>query len=481
MPKNRRKRAIGLRWQVAFSYFIIIAVSFTVLNVAIINILRQNYISTRQVNLIKQANIISVVSARYLQDADPYINTIISDFSNRLNARVLILNHRGTVVVDAFNDVNILNRTLNHQEVLAALNGENACQQYYLPEGQWVMYTTAPITANNKIIGVVFISSSLKDIYDTISQVRRELLLYSVFLIIIISLFSFFISGFITRPIKNITDVIKKMAQGHLHQKVKISGSKELIDLGTAFNIMSERIENLDKMRSEFVANASHELKTPLSSIKVLAQSLLQDPNVDVAIYRDFMHDIDAEIDRLNNIISDLLTLVQLDKERPDIVYDQVDLSKVIAEVLKVLNPLAEAKNINLNYQCSEAVTIKGDPLKLRQMIMNVVDNALKYTPDGGNVNICLFKRDHNAVIEVADNGVGIPQSDLPYIFDRFYRVDKARSRATGGTGLGLSIAQKIAHLHKGIISVESQEGKGSCFTMELPIDLSAVDTAQNS
>ncbi|AEE96104.1 integral membrane sensor signal transduction histidine kinase [Mahella australiensis 50-1 BON] len=472
MLRNKHVHPISLRWQISVSYFVIIAISFTMLNMAVINILEQNYISSRKTTLVKQANIISVVSARYLQDANPYINNVISDFSDSLNARILILNHRGTVVVDSFNDINILNRTLNHQEVLAALKGESVSQQYYLPEGQWVMYSTAPITANGDIIGVVFISSSLKDIYDSISQVRDRLLVYSVFLAVAIALFSYFISGFVTKPIKDITDVIREMGRGHLRQKVEVSGSKEIIELGNAFNAMSQRVESLDKARSEFVANASHELKTPLSSIKVLAQSLVQDPNADIKVYKEFMYDIDSEIDRMNNVINDLLTLVQLDKDKPDITYTDVDLERLINEVLKVLRPLAAAKNIKLNYRCEEGVSIRGDAPKLKQMLINIIDNALKYTPEGGKVDVCLRKKDGEALIEVVDNGMGIPRADLPYIFDRFYRVDKARSRATGGTGLGLSIAQKIAYLHKGTINVESSEGEGTRFSIKLPLNM---------
>ncbi|MDK2903185.1 MAG: hypothetical protein PWQ93_1104 [Clostridiales bacterium] len=470
--KHIHLHPVSLRWQISVSYFVIIAISFTMLNIAVVNILEQNYISSRKTTLIKQANIISVVSAGYLQDANPYINNVISDFSDSLSARILILNHRGTVVADSFNDINILNRTLNHQEVLEALKGESVSQQYYLPEGQWVMYSTAPIIADGDIIGVVFISSSLADIYGSISQVRSRLLVYSVFLAITIALFSYFISGFVAKPIKDITDVIREMGRGHLRQRVKVNGSREIIELGNAFNIMSQRVESLDKARSEFVANASHELKTPLSSIKVLAQSLVQNPDAGLDVYKEFMHDIDSEIDRMSNIINDLLTLVQLDKDKPEITYGDVDLDKLINETLKVLRPLAVAKNIKLNYRCEEGMYIKGDAPKLKQMLINLIDNALKYTPEGGSVDVRLYKKDGRALIEVVDNGIGIPEADLPYIFDRFYRVDKARSRSTGGTGLGLSIAQKIVHLHNGTINVESNEGEGTRFFIELPIDI---------
>lgn len=470
MHKNRKKRTISLRWQVVFSYLVIIVISFAVLNIAVINISKKNYITARENNLVKQANIISVVSMRYLQDANPYINNVVSDFGNSLNARILILNHRGTVVVDSFNDINILNRTLNHAEVLAALNGQSMSQQHYLPEGQWVMYTTAPITSNNKTIGVVFISSSLKDIYESIYQVQDKLIIYSVFLAIAISLFSYFISSFISRPIKDITDVIKEMGQGNLHQKVRVNGSGEIMDLANAFNAMSERIESLDKARSEFVANASHELKTPLSSMKVLAQSLLQNPEADIEIYREFMQDIDSEIDRMNNIIGDLLALVQLDKDEPDMNCVYADLDVLINETIKILKPLAVNKGISLTYSCKKDSIIEGDTDKLKQMFINIIDNAIKYTLDGGNVHILLEQKNNKAVITISDDGMGIPETDLPYIFDRFYRVDKARSRATGGTGLGLSIAQKIAHLHNGTIEVESVEGQGTHFYISLPI-----------
>src|SRR5690606_6379256 len=260
----------------------------------------------------------------------------------------------------------------------------------------------------------------------------------------------------------------QKMSQGHLDQRVNITGSKELRQLGQAFNIMSEKLENLDKARNEFVSNASHELKTPLSSMKILTESLLHMDIDDPAIYNEFLTDIDNEIDRLNAIITDLLSLVHMDDGDIYIQKDEVVVKDLILKSIKGVQILAEKRDIELTTTFSdEELVVDGDEMKLQQVIINIVDNAIKYTPDGGKVWIEVYKGLDSAIIKVTDTGIGIPKEDIQKIFDRFFRVDKARSRSTGGTGLGLSIAHRIVLLHDGNIHVTSKEGKGTTFYIE--------------
>ena len=279
-------------------------------------------------------------------------------------------------------------------------------------------------------------------------------------------------SSYITKPIKELTGVIRLMSQGHLDQRVKIRGSREFRQLGEAFNIMSEKLENLDRARNEFVSNASHELKTPLSAIKVLTESLIHMEVDDPSVYNEFLNDINSEIDRLNTIINDLLTLVKIDTEEVQIDQQPVDLVELVKNTLRGLQILAQQKHISLEAFYDDDLTVSGDTVKLQQVISNIVDNAIKYTPDGGRVTVEVYENSGNAVVKISDTGIGIPANDLPHIFDRFFRVDKARSKSTGGTGLGLSIAHKIILLHGGNIRVVSEEGKGSIFYIELPLNL---------
>ena len=245
-----------------------------------------------------------------------------------------------------------------------------------------------------------------------------------------------------------------------MNQRVNIRGGGEFRQLGEAFNIMSEKLENLDNARNEFVSNASHELKTPLSAMKVLAESLLNMESDDPAIYKEFLSDINFEIDRLNAIITDLLVLVEMDKEGADGQFkrEPVNLKELVLRTIKGLQLLAAQKNIRLELLQDEEVVVPGDRLKLQQVISNIIDNGIKYTPEGGRVMVEVYNTAEYGVVKVSDTGYGIDEENINRIFDRFFRVDKARSRSTGGTGLGLSIANRIVLLHNGYIRVESEK-----------------------
>jgi signal transduction histidine kinase len=233
---------------------------------------------------------------------------------------------------------------------------------------------------------------------------------------------------------------------------------------------MSERLENMDAERSEFVSNASHELKTPLSSIKILTESLLYQDGVEERVYKEFLTDINKEIDRLTSIISGLLTLARADSETEALTMDKILLSALVYKVVAAVKPIANEKEISLAYTVVSELEIECDALKVSLALTNLVDNAIKYTRKGGAVSVTVQRAGANAAIVVKDNGRGISEKDLPYIFDRFYRVDKARARDTGGSGLGLHLARKIALLHGGSIDVASEEGRGSTFTLYLPL-----------
>ncbi|MGI6114283.1 MAG: ATP-binding protein [Mahellales bacterium] len=452
------------------TYFIIIAIAFLVMNVLVLNILEDNYISEQDAYLKKESNVISVVVSKYLAQADPLLNSVTQQYGEELEARVLILNPKGTVISDSFNDLRMLSQTLEYEEIDMALKGESTTQTYFLREHGWVMYCTAPITYEGEIIGAVLVSSSLNNIYNTIIQIRNRITTYSLIISIFIAVFSFVLSGYLTKPIKELIYVIKKMSMGHLNQRVRAVGNSEFAQLGRAFNVMSERLEGLDKARYEFVANASHELKTPLSSMKILTESLLHQDINDIVIFKEFMRDINSEIDRLTAIINDLLTLVQIDKQDGLLKRENIYLNELIGNTIRTLKPLADNKKIMLQFIQKQDVYVLGDALKLQLAFSNLIDNGIKYT-EKGKVTVTLYYSGEQAVVEVADTGVGIPQEDIKHVFDRFFRIDKARSRATGGTGLGLSIVHNIILIHGGNISVESSEGIGSKFIVTLPIE----------
>ena len=250
-----------------------------------------------------------------------------------------------------------------------------------------------------------------------------------------------------------------------------VRGSGELAELAQTFNTMSKQIQTLDQARNEFVSNASHELKTPLASVKLLIDALLTQKDASRELIEEFLSDVNHEIDRLNYVINDLLTLVRMDKNAKDSInMVPLQLMGLLDRVRHMLQPLASKRGISLEFKADEDLTVLGDAMKLQQAFYNLVDNAIKYSQEDTTVRIHLFRREHKAVVEVIDQGIGISPEDQKHIFERFYRVDKARSRQTGGTGLGLSIVDTIIRQHQGEIRVQSQEEVGTTFTVELKI-----------
>ena len=240
--------------------------------------------------------------------------------------------------------------------------------------------------------------------------------------------------------------------------------------LSEAFNKMLGRLKQLDDSREEFVSNVSHESKTPLTSMKVLADSLLAQKEVPVELYQEFMGDIAKEIDRENDIITDLLSLVKMDKKGTTLNIASVNINEMLELILKRLKPIAEKKNVEMVLESFRPVVAEADEMKLSLAVSNLVENALKYNHENGWVHVSLNADHKYFYVKVADSGIGIPKEDQEHIFERFYRVDKSHSREMGGTGLGLSIVRNAVIMHRGSVKVYSSEGEGTTFTVRIPL-----------
>ncbi len=332
----------------------------------------------------------------------------------------------------------------------------------------WVVYYTSAVTQNGELLGVILYADSIQNVVDSVSTVNSQIGIVFLAFAGAVAIISLMVSGWLTRPILTLTNAIRRVGAQGYSERVPVRGKDELAELSDAFNIMSEKLENHDRLRNEFVSNASHELKTPLSTMKILAESMLYQETLDPAMTREFFEDINHEVDRLAHIVSDLLHLVQEENAAQALNIDTVDLEELISRVIRRLMPLAKKKGIRLERKLLP-VKIEADESRIEQVISNLVDNALKYT-DKGSVSVTLKPDGAYAVLIVHDTGIGIPKEAIPRLFERFYRVDKARSRDTGGTGLGLSIVERIVSMHGGFIHVESVVGRGSTFTVRLPM-----------
>jgi signal transduction histidine kinase len=269
----------------------------------------------------------------------------------------------------------------------------------------------------------------------------------------------------------NLKQAIGHLTEGYMDEEVKIGGFYEIKEISNSLNQMLLRMKNLERSRQEFVSNVSHELKTPLTSVKVLADSLLMQDNASPELYREFLVDIADEIERENKIINDLLSLVKLDKTASDMNITSININDLLEQVLKRLRPIAQKNNIELVFESFRSVIAEVDEVKLSLAISNLVENAIKYNVEDGWVRVSLNADHKYFYVKVADSGIGIPEDAQDSIFDRFYRVDKARSRGTGGTGLGLSITKSAIHMHRGAIKVYSKENEGTTFTVRIPLN----------
>lgn len=444
------------------------------------DLLEEFLVSQRTRTQLQETTRLALEIAPELQDTDvDALFEYIEERAYSLGGRVLVLDSDAVVQIDSASRHNGL--LLPYPEVREVLrDGKESSYGFHYISGsaeesvfsnneqsKWAVYYTAPIVLEGAHVGAVLFSASIQDVVDSLNDVTHRItLIFTVVILIVIALI-FILSGWITKPIVELTSAIRKMGtQGYV--RVNAGGSGEIAELGLAFNRMSERIEDHDRTRDEFVANASHELKTPLATMKILSESILYQDNPDPAMMKEFFGDVNHEVDRLSRIVTELLRLVQEDQGRNALNFTEVRLDSLVSNICNRLNGLAEKKNISLNVDLVP-VTIEGDSLRLEQVAVNIIENAIKYT-DEGHVDVTVTDEEDWALITVSDTGIGIPEESVEHLFERFYRVDKARSRSTGGTGLGLSITEKIVTLHGGSISVKSKLGEGSRFTVSLPV-----------
>ncbi|MDR3084843.1 MAG: HAMP domain-containing histidine kinase [Christensenellaceae bacterium] len=396
------------------------------------------------------------------------IQALLSEQAYLHAARFLVLSPDGTVWADSLSSLNGLR--LAHGEILDLKSGQaNLSQGLHLAGNSWIGYYASTIVYDRSTIGIALMSTSLQDVFDQLDSIRQTLFSDFLLALLLAAALAFWLSHLIIRPINELNDVMRAAGREGFTVRARVRGRDEVAQLSQSFNAMSERLQNLDQMRNEFISNASHELKTPLSAIKVMAESLLSLETIDDGHAREFLEDINGEVDRLNLIVQDLLTLVRFDGRQLPLQKEYLSLGELVFNTVSRLAQLARRAGVELKLELDEALYIEGDPLRLSQAIYNLVDNAIKYTKAGGHIWVSLRHEGPNVVFSVKDDGIGIPRAALSHIFDRFYRVDKARSRATGGTGLGLSIVQNIIRVHDGEILVDSIEDKGTTFTVVLP------------
>ena len=326
------------------------------------------------------------------------------------------------------------------------------------------------MTGEEVVKGVLLSSVSTVSIRNTLGILSRKAMLLEVILILAVLLISLVLSTVLMKPFEKLSGEISAVKAGYSTDPIKAPAFVETEHIAEAFNQVLARMNALDESRQEFVSNVSHELKTPMTSMKVLADSLVQQENVPVEMYREFMYDIKNEVDRENQIITELLTLVRMDRKDSKLNVKECNVNEMVELILRRVRPIAQKRDIELTMVSMREVYAEIDEVKMIMVITNLVENAVKYNRDHGKVRVTLNADPYNFYISVEDTGVGIPQDSLDKIYERFYRVDKSRSREVGGTGLGLSITKSIVLQHHGAIDVQSILGEGTKFTVTCPL-----------
>lgn len=415
----------------------------------------------------------------YLQDnSSEVIGAELDMLSNLYDGRVLIIGGNFKVVKDTYAISE--GKTIISEEVIRSFGGESLSN--YDREHGYIEMTT-PITETIKVMtdngeaeqsivrGVMLTSISTDSIIATMEILSRKAFILEVLMILVILGIAIVLSDVLTRPFARVTQAINDVKAGYSDESISVPDYLETVHIVDAFNQLLGRMKVLDDSRQEFVSNVSHELKTPLASMKVLADSLLAQPDAPLEMYQEFMGDIAAEIDRENSIITDLLALVKMDKTVADLNISAVNMNELTELICKRLRPIARKKDVEVVFESIRPVVAEVDEVKMTLIISNLVENAIKYNREHGSVKIVLDADHQMFSLEVSDTGIGIPEEALEHIYERFYRVDKSHSREIGGTGLGLAITRNAVLMHRGSITVTSREGEGTSFLVKIPLN----------
>ncbi len=426
-----------------------------------------------------------LITYNYLQDtSSEVIGAELEQLSNLYNGRVLIINGNLKVVKDTYGISD--GKTIVSEEVIRCIKGKNTVN--YDSVNRFIEITMPIVEtvtlpddsgegAKEKelVRGVMLTSVSTDSIANTLDILNRRAIIMGNIMFIFIFALAMGLSRILVRPFERVTKAISEVKEGYTDEPISVSDYLETEHIVDAFNSLIKRMKVLDDSRQEFVANVSHELKTPITSIKVLADSLLAQEDVPAELYHEFMEDIAEEIERENKIINDLLALVKQDKSVAELNISMVVINELVEIILKRLRPIAKKSNVEVTLISKREIVAEVDEVKMSLILTNLVENAIKYNKEQGKVEVLLDADHQFFTVRVRDSGIGIPPEALGQIYERFYRVDKSHSKEIGGTGLGLAITKSAVQLLRGSIKAESVVGEGTAFTVKIPLTRTLV------
>ncbi len=406
------------------------------------------------------------------------IQTKISELAGKLDARITIIDSLGTVLGDSENEPGSMKNHANRPEVISALrDGEGESTRFSDTLSYNMKYVAIALKLDVSKVVVVRLALPMREVESQFRTIYEAILTGGIIAIIFTLISGYFISRSLISPISEMKEVAQAISEGDFSKRAKIRSDDELGVLAKALNGMADELQIkmnslsiMDRMKTDFVANVSHELKTPLTTIKGFIETLETGAIDEKENARRFLSIIKKNAERLSNITDDLLKLSELEMGKDRIEKSRFDLKELINDVVLRYGHIVAEKQFKVEEDYyGKNFMINADIHKLEQALVNILDNSMKYTGEGGSIKIEVHDKPEHFVISVEDSGIGIPAVHLNRIFERFYRVDKARSRKVGGTGLGLSIVKHAILLHGGDISIESRENKRTTVTVILP------------
>lgn len=401
------------------------------------------------------------------------VSAALAQATRASTSRILVVDATGKVVVDSAGSGSLGDSLKGRPEVVKALRGDYGAATSVLPNGRVALHVAAPIRAGGRIVGVTYVTASTFSILTLLADYREQLALVVIAFLVAAFVFTELLTRWLTRPLQELQAGAAALASDH-SVRVKPAGPRETHDLAVAFNELAEEIETSsvelheeEQRKSRFVSDVSHELRSPLTGIRLAAETLLGG-DIDPQDEKRFLATIIREADRLAGLANDLLELQRIEGATGELPLYRVDLTQAARLAVEANEPLAAERGVSLSVE-GEAPLVLGSRDRLQQVVGNLVDNATRHTPAGRHVTVALSEERDEAVLRVIDEGTGIPPADLANLFQRFYRAQYSRDRATGGAGLGLSIVKAIVTSHRGTIEAANRPEGGAVFTVRLP------------
>ncbi len=457
-----------MQFKYAVCFIAIIAALLIFMNIYPVASFRDAAFEAKHASTLNQAAVVasSLSSLPELREED--VGKIMSMLNNIMVTRLVVTNERAQIIYDTSQYENNVGRYAVFAEVMTALEGKDVFRSKYTGEGL-VSRAAMPVTSEGVIVGAVYIYDFDIDQAGMLETMRGNLLKVSFVILFLSLLLVFVFSWLLTKRIRSLFKAMQNLGGGRYDYRVEVRGGDEISGLASEFNSLAERLEKTESMRQRFVSDASHELKTPLASIRLLADSVVQNENVDAGTMREFMADIGSEAERLQRTTEKLLALSRLDDDI-QIVPEPVDVRQVTLDALSVLRPLAEERSVSIRTALDDGCVVLATVDDMFHIVFNLMENAIKYNVPNGSVGVFLHIGGDSVLFTVEDTGIGIPESETYNIFSRFYRIDKARSREAGGSGLGLSIVHDAVKAHGGSIAVGQNKPQGSRFIVSFPL-----------